>query len=118
MTSPVLSGKSVMLQPVESADLESLGHRFNAFETFRYIGRGEPLTAKAQADRHTRTRVDQSILAWAVARTDNSMLIGSISNRQNSDDPARWGELGELLRLPGSGFGSSVTTISAFGMTR
>ena len=113
MTPPVLHGQSVTLRPVESADLEPLRRWYNAPETFRYMGRDEPLTAKAQAEWHTRTRDDPSTLAWAVARTDDGALIGSITLR-NLADPARRGELGVLLGVPGSGYGSdAVRTVLA-----
>ena len=113
MTPHVLHGQSVTLRPVESADLEPLRRCYNAPETFHYMGRDEPLTAKADADWHTRTRDNQSVLAWAVARTVNSTLIGSITLR-NLTDPARRGELGVLLGVPGSGSGSdAVRTVLA-----
>ncbi|MBU6151419.1 MAG: GNAT family N-acetyltransferase [Chloroflexi bacterium] len=113
MMPPVLHGQSVTLRPVESADLEPLRRWYNAPETFRYMGRDEPLTAKAQAEWHTRTRDDQSVLSWAVTRSVDGTLIGSITLR-NLDDPARRGELGVLLGIPGSGFGSdAVRTVLA-----
>ena len=113
MIPPVLTGQSITLRPVDEPDLESLRRWYNAPETFRYMGSDQPLTAEAQSAWHERTGHDPGTLVWAVVRADDAELIGSITLR-NLTDPARRGELGVLLGVPGSGHGSdAVRTVLA-----
>ena len=114
MIPPILVGQSVTLRPVGQADLDDLRQWYNAPETFRYMGRDDPSTADAQAEWHQVTRADPTSMVWAVTRTTDATLIGSFTLR-NLGDPARRGELGVLLGVLGSGFGSdAVRTVLAY----
>lgn len=113
MIPPVLHGASVTLRPVVEADLNSLRHWYNAPETFRYMGQDVPLTVDAQRAWFMRTQADSATMVWAVERIDSTDLIGSLTLRNLTDRAAR-GELGVLLGVPGSGFGSdAIRTVLA-----
>ena len=120
MIAPVLFGRSVLLRPVHDDDLEDLRRWYNNPETFRFMGRDEPLTPMIQKGWHARNRDDAGTMSWAIIRATDTTLIGSITLR-NLADPARRGELGVLLGMVGSGFGSDavLTVLSyAFGELR
>lgn len=114
MTPPLLHGASVDLHPVTEADLSALLTWYNAPDIFKYMGRETHLT---MADQHawlSISRSDPGVLVWAVHRRDTTTLIGSITLR-NLTDRARRAELGVLLGVAGSGFGSdAVHTVLAY----
>jgi RimJ/RimL family protein N-acetyltransferase len=61
--------------------------------------------------------IDPDTFVWAVERIDDRTLIGSVTLR-NLTDPARRGELGVLIGVPGSGYGSdAVRTVLAHAFT-
>jgi len=107
MIPPVLHGASVDLRPVTEADLTSLLSWYNAPDTFRFMGRQAPLTMEDQTAWHHASRSDPGSLVWAVQQRDKGSLIGSITLR-NLTDRARRAELGVLLGISGSGFGSDA----------
>ena len=113
MIPPLLHGASVDLRPVFETDLASLLSWYNAPDTFRFMGRQVPLTMEDQTAWHQASLSDSGSCTWAVHRTDMHSLIGSITLR-NLTDRARRAELGVLIGIPGSGFGSdAVHTVLA-----
>ena len=107
MIPPVLQGASCDLRPVIEADLSALLAWYNAPDIFKYMGRETPLTMADQQAWLTTSRSDASTLVWAVDRRDTASLIGSITLR-NLTDRARRAELGVLLGISGSGYGSNA----------
>jgi len=113
MIPPILHGASVVLRPVTEADLSALLAWYNAPDTFKYMGRETPLTLADQHAWLTTSRSDSGSLVWAVQQRDKDSLIGSITLR-NLTDRARRAELGVLIGISGSGFGSdAVHTVLA-----
>ena len=113
MIPPLLQGVSCDLRPLTEADLSALLAWYNAPDTFRFMGRETPLTMADQFAWLTTSRLDPGTLVWAVHRRGTGSLIGSITLR-NLTDRARRAELGVLLGIPGSGFGSdAVQTVLA-----
>ena len=107
MIPPILQGTSTLLRPVTEADLSALLDWYNAPDTFKYMGRETPLTLADQHAWLTTSRSDPGSLVWAVQRRDTGSLIGSITLR-NQTDRARRAELGVLLGISGSGYGSDA----------
>ena len=107
MIPPLLHGTTCDLRPVTEEDLSALLAWYNATDIFKYMGRETPLT---MADQHawlTTSRSDPGSLVWAVQQRDTASLIGSITLR-NLTDRARRAELGVILGVAGSGFGSDA----------
>ena len=113
MIPPLLHGATCDLRPITEEDLSELLAWYNDPDTFRYMGRETHLTMADQHSWFATSRLDHQSFVWAVQRRDTASLIGSITLR-NLTDRARRAELGVLLGISGSGFGSdAVQTVLA-----
>ena len=113
MIPPLLHGTTCDLRPVTEEDLSALLAWYNDPETFRYMGRETHLTMADQHSWFATSRLDHQSFVWAVQQRDTGVLIGSITLR-NLTDRARRAELGVLIGISGSGYGSdAVHTVLA-----
>ena len=115
MIPPLLHGATCDLRPVTEEDLSALLAWYNDPDTFRYMGRETHLTMEDQHAWLSFSRLDPGSFVWAIHRRDTELgsLIGSVTLR-NLADRARRAELGVLIGIAGSGFGSdAVRTVLA-----
>ena len=110
MIAPSLTGTIVELRSVTESDLNNLVNWYNEPNIFRFMSRDTPLTMDDQMAWYASTQSSPNVLVWAVIDRDTKTLIGSATLR-NLTDAARRAEIGVLLGVSGSGFGSDVVRV-------